>query len=157
MHKFSFESADAASTEAFGAALAAPAAAPLNLWLVGDLGSGKTTFARGFIHALGYRGRVKSPTYTLLETYRAGGFDVLHFDLYRLNCPRDFEALGADYLGDPGICLVEWPGNAVGLPAPDLSLHFRFSGAGRAIRVETGSERGTVLLSAARRYGTRGD
>ena len=119
---------------------------PLCLWLTGSLGSGKTTFCRGFIRALGYEGRVKSPTYTLLEIYQVGTFNVLHFDLYRLSQAHEFEALGADYFDECNICLVEWPKNAPRLPAPDITLQFLFSGAGRVIKAEVGSESGGALL-----------
>ncbi len=150
LNKLSFEANDAAHTEVVGAAFAAQASAPLSLWLAGDLGSGKTTFSRGFIRALGYRGHVKSPTYTLLETYEAGAFNVLHFDLYRLGGAREFEALGADYFDECSICLIEWPenvaGNASRLPAPDVALRFLFADAGRVIQAEARSDAGAALL-----------
>ncbi len=146
---------DAGRTEAVGGAFAAAASAPLTLWLRGDLGSGKTTFSRGFIRALGYRGRVKSPTYTLLEVYQVGAFSVLHFDLYRLSGAREFEALGArDYLDECNILLIEWPENAAaGLPAPDVTLSFSFTDAGRHIRAEAGSGAGESLMNWLQKSG----
>ena len=148
MEGSSFAAGSAGETETVGGAFAACAAAPLTLWLRGDLGSGKTTFSRGFIQALGYRGRVKSPTYTLLESYAAGGFNVLHLDLYRLGGAHEFEALGArDHLDERSICLIEWPENAArGLPAPDATLRFLFAGEGRHIEAEAGSAAGAALL-----------
>ena len=147
MNKLSLEAPDVQHTEAFGAAFAACALPALKLWLTGDLGSGKTTFSRGFIQALGYRGRVKSPTYTLLETYEVDTFKVLHFDLYRLGAAREFEALGADYFSEQDVCLIEWPEKAASeLPVPDVALCFLFGGCGRRIEAEAGSAAGAKLL-----------
>lgn len=148
----SFDAPDAGRTEAVGEMFAACMKAPLTLWLSGELGGGKTTFSRGFIRALGYHGRVKSPSYTLLEIYEAGGVEVLHFDLYRLSGADEFEMLGArDYLGARSVCLIEWPENAAGaLPAPDAALRFLFVGraGGRRIEAEAGSQAGRDLLDA---------
>ena len=152
LKRFSFDAPDAGCTEAAGEAFAACTRAPLTLWLSGELGGGKTTFSRGFIRALGYRGRVKSPSYTLLEIYEAGGFEVLHFDLYRLSNAGEFETLGArDRFGDRSVCLIEWPENAAeALPAPDVTLRFLFvdGAAERRIEAEARSETGRVLLDA---------
>ncbi|MSQ99505.1 MAG: tRNA (adenosine(37)-N6)-threonylcarbamoyltransferase complex ATPase subunit type 1 TsaE [Xanthomonadales bacterium] len=100
--------------------------APLVVYLRGDLGAGKTTFARALIQSLGYTGRVKSPTYGLLETYSAGGMNILHLDLYRIDHPRDLEQLAIrDLFDEKSLLLVEWPekgGNF--LPPADLELQF---------------------------------
>ena len=99
---------------------------PLIVHLVGPLGAGKTVFARAFIHALGYSGRVKSPTYALLEQYPArfgeASGQVLHVDLYRLVDPEELEFVGlTDLLDETTVLLVEWPekGGAF-VPPPDL-------------------------------------
>ena len=107
----------------------------LNISLEGDLGAGKTTFARHLIQALGYEGRVKSPTYTLCEPYplqiksgkpsTAASITAHHFDLYRIRDPLEWQEAGfAEHFDEPGFCLVEWPEKAEGtLPAFDIEIH----------------------------------
>lgn len=109
--------------------------AHLNISLEGDLGAGKTTFARHLIQALGYEGRVKSPTYTLCEPYplqiksgkpsTAASITAHHFDLYRMRDPLEWQEAGfAEHFDEPGFCLVEWPEKAEGtLPAFDIEIH----------------------------------
>jgi tRNA threonylcarbamoyladenosine biosynthesis protein TsaE len=118
---------DADSTTSFGAAMGRSmpkAAAPAVLYLRGDLGAGKTTCARGLLHALGVTGAVRSPTYTLVETYSARGLECVHVDLYRLRGPEDLEDLGLrDYLVPGCLLLIEWPERgATALPPPDIDL-----------------------------------
>lgn len=107
----------------------------LNISLEGDLGAGKTTFARHLIQALGYEGRVKSPTYTLCEPYplqiksgkpsTAASITAHHFDLYRMRDPLEWQEAGfAEHFDESGFCLVEWPEKAEGtLPAFDIEIH----------------------------------
>ena len=106
---------------------------PLVIWLEGDLGAGKTTFARGLIHALGYKGRVKSPTYGLLEHYQLESLQVLHMDLYRISDPGELEFLGVeDLLDERTILLIEWPDKGgLWLPEPDFIFRFAYAGEGR--------------------------
>ena len=106
---------------------------PLVIWLQGDLGAGKTSFARALIHALGYKGRVKSPTYGLLEQYQIASLQVLHMDLYRINDPGELEFLGLeDLLDDKTILLIEWPDKGGDwLPEPDFIFEFAYASEGR--------------------------
>ena len=123
---------------------------PLVIWLEGDLGAGKTTFARGLIHALGYEGRVKSPTYGLLEHYQLESLQVLHMDLYRISDPGELEFLGIeDLLDERTILLIEWPDKGAGwLPEPDFIFRFAYAGEGRDLNWKACSTRAkTFALS----------
>lgn len=130
-------------TEALGARLlgiAPPAGAPCRVvTLSGDLGAGKSTFARGVLRALGARGPIKSPSYTLLESYELPGVTVIHLDLYRLRDPEELENLGlADYFRPGHLWLIEWPERGAGrLPAADLGFVFSITKDGHRIeRIE---------------------
>jgi tRNA threonylcarbamoyladenosine biosynthesis protein TsaE len=117
----------AEDTEAFGGRLAAarPAGGALaTIHLAGDLGAGKTTLARGVLRALGVTGRVRSPTYTLVEVYETPAVSVVHLDLYRLLDPSELEPLGLREFARPGyLWLIEWPERGTGrLPFPDLEV-----------------------------------
>ena len=116
--------ADPAATERLGAELAQRCPIPSVIYLTGDLGTGKTTLSRGFLRALGFGGRVKSPTYTLLEPYDFDGYSVCHLDLYRLATADEFEFLGGwEYLHERAIWLIEWPERGADLlPAADLTV-----------------------------------
>ena len=126
---------------------------PFVLYLQGELGAGKTTFARGLIRALGYPGRVKSPTFGLLETYSAGGFQILHLDLYRITNPRELDFLAIrDLFGPDTQLLVEWPQNGAGfLPEADMSLKLDMDGAGRVAVLTPRSQSGKALAQAVLR------
>ena len=118
----------AETTEALGSRLAASRASRAErlivVYLTGDLGAGKTTLARGFLHALGVTGAIRSPTYTLLETYEIPGVTVVHLDLYRLQDTAELEPLGLRDLALPGyVWLIEWPERGEGrLPAADVHI-----------------------------------
>lgn len=141
-----------AATTALGAAAARclPAAArPFVIELAGELGAGKTTFARGLLQALGVSGRVRSPSYGLLEQYRVAGWDVLHLDLYRLLDPEELENLGVrDYHGGRSLWLVEWPDKGMGyLPDADARLTLTAAEDCHAAQLSACSPAGTAWLA----------
>lgn len=117
---------DERATQAFALALASKAATTQALIaLHGELGAGKTTFVRHLLAALGVQGRIKSPTYAVVEPYTLGtGLNIWHFDFYRFNDPREWEEAGfRDIFATPGLKLVEWPDKAGAyLPLADLLL-----------------------------------
>ena len=121
--------------------------APLVIYLRGELGAGKTTFARALIHALGYGGRVKSPSYGLLESYSAGGLHILHLDLYRVEDPAELDYLGLhDLLGANSVLLVEWPDKGAGfLPGPDLVMQFQETAGDRSVQLTPHTPEGAKL------------
>jgi tRNA threonylcarbamoyladenosine biosynthesis protein TsaE len=123
---------------------------PLTLYLEGDLGAGKTTFARALIRALGHSGRVKSPSYGLLEVYELPRCRVLHLDLYRLEDPGEVEFLGiADLLDRNSLLLVEWPAHGAGvLPGADAVISFDYSGNGRRLSCHAYSISGMALCDS---------
>lgn len=122
------------------------------VWLQGDLGAGKTTLVRGFMHAMGHQGAVKSPTYTLVEPYQQQGWDLYHFDLYRLGDAEELEYLGIrDYFGARMFSLIEWPQRGQGvLPAPDMAIMLDYSGNARAAMLEPLSDLGAVMADCVR-------
>jgi tRNA threonylcarbamoyladenosine biosynthesis protein TsaE len=123
---------DAEETESLGAQLTA-AITPGIIYLNGDLGAGKTTLARGFLRGLGHAGKVRSPTYTLVEPYAFDAFPVYHLDLYRLADAEELEWLGLrDMLAEAALLLVEWPERGSGfLPPADLTIELEYAGDGR--------------------------
>ena len=117
--------------------------------LKGDLGVGKTTFARGFVQASGFDGVVKSPTYTLVEPYAITHDRMCyHFDLYRLSDPEELEFTGArDYFNENDVCIVEWPEKAEGfLPPADWICEFSHLDQGRNLIIYAQSDKGKKLM-----------
>lgn len=149
---------DEAATRALGAWLAGclPAVPPglgLGIFLAGDLGAGKTTLTRALLRALGHTGAVKSPTYTLVETYhvntRSGhALKLCHFDFYRFQSPEEFADAGLEeYFQGDAVCLVEWPDKAAGfLPAPDMQITLAHVATGRHATLTACSPRGQAYL-----------
>ncbi len=140
-------------TAAFAARLAAlPGLRNAFVALHGDLGAGKTTFVRHLLRALGVEGRIKSPTYAVVEPHAApDGLAVSHFDFYRFNDPREWEDAGfRDLFAAPGLKLAEWPDKAAGLlPAADLALQLQLApGDARAATLSAGTPLGAQLLQA---------
>ena len=135
----------AEETEELGARLArarpSSEAALAVLYLCGELGSGKTTFVRGFARAAGVSGPVRSPTYKLLELYPAAGGTLVHLDLYRVQSPLELDSLGLREWAVPEhLWLIEWPEHGAGrLPAADLVLRFSVGGSGHDVELTSGS------------------
>lgn len=140
--------ADEADTRALGAGLAAALRPGMSVWLSGDLGAGKTTLVRGLLRALHFTGRVKSPTFSLVEFYSFSSFNLYHFDLYRFADPIEWEEAGfRECFNDRSICLVEWPEKAAGcLPEPDLLIRLEFAGDGRMATLTGTTEAGRRCL-----------
>ena len=139
---------DESATIALGAEIAAALPQIYRGWsilLQGELGAGKSTLARALLHALGYEGRVPSPTYTLVEPYRFSRGDIYHIDLYRVADVNELEFLGwSDF--QTGLKLVEWPERAPGLlQQADLRLLLSYKGEGRCAEFHGISERGAKL------------
>lgn len=140
--------ADAAATEAAGAALAkAFPAGDCVIYLYGDLGAGKTTLVRGLLKALGHGGRVPSPTYTLVEPYELGRFSLKHLDLYRIADPEELAYLGMRDM--TGALVIEWPERGTHfLPEPDLECRLTVGPPGRILEAQGRSGLGREILAA---------
>ncbi|CAH1199868.1 N(6)-L-threonylcarbamoyladenine synthase, TsaE subunit [Candidatus Nitrotoga sp. BS] len=144
---------DEVATVAFAARLAPGIKPGMVIYLHGDLGVGKTTFVRALLHAMGYIGRVKSPTYTLLELYQAGGLHLCHFDLYRFHDADEWDDAGfRDEFDGRNVHLVEWPEKAQDLlPQADMEITIKILSTetmcnGRNIEVRAISQMGKECL-----------
>lgn len=147
----SLELADEAATLRLGAALSAGIGPGRVLHLSGELGTGKTTLVRGLLRALGHKGRVKSPTYPLLELYVVSRLHLYHFDFYRFKDPTEWLDSGfRDYFNAQSACVVEWPARAGGLLAPPcLEVRLEISGAGRRAWLSAPSPAGAAWRAQA--------
>lgn len=145
MTSLEIQLANEQATEQLGARLGQACEQGAVIYLVGELGAGKTTLVRGLLLSQGHIGPVKSPTYTLVEGYELGGRHYYHFDLYRLGSPDELEYIGVrDYFADDhAVCLVEWPLRGRGvLPPPDVIVELRYHGEERLVRISCHTERG---------------
>lgn len=152
MQHFKTHLHDEEGTAALGASLARALAPGLTIYLHGDLGAGKTTLTRALLHAAGYEGHVKSPTYTLAEPYSiviAGQpVEVIHFDLYRMAGPEEFLDAGfREHFNERSICIIEWPEKAESvLPPPDINIFLAVSNEGRDVELQALSNQGSQCL-----------
>ncbi|WP_077338913.1 tRNA (adenosine(37)-N6)-threonylcarbamoyltransferase complex ATPase subunit type 1 TsaE [Pseudocolwellia agarivorans] len=126
----------------------------LIVYLHGDLGAGKTTLTRGFVQGMGHKGNVKSPTYTLVEPYELGLWNIYHFDLYRLADPEELEYMGIrDYFGKNNCSFIEWPDKGEGfLPEADLIINIEYKNAERTIRFDAKTALSQLLLEKLTQY-----
>ncbi|KTD19677.1 tRNA (adenosine(37)-N6)-threonylcarbamoyltransferase complex ATPase subunit type 1 TsaE [Legionella londiniensis] len=115
----------------------------------GEIGAGKTTFIRALLRTLGITSAIKSPTFSLVESYQTDRYPVHHFDLYRIHDQSELEYIGfRDYFSENAVCCIEWPEHAPGsLPKIDLAFHLFFKGSGREMQVEAHSEAGNYILN----------
>jgi tRNA threonylcarbamoyladenosine biosynthesis protein TsaE len=143
---------DEAATQQFAQALAQqPGLRTALIELHGDLGAGKTTFVRHLLRALGVQGRVKSPTYAVVEPYELEGLNVWHFDFYRFSDPREWEDAGfRDIFASPGLKLAEWPEKAAGFtPLADWVMHLEATSEdARQVCLKAQTPLGVALLQA---------
>jgi tRNA threonylcarbamoyladenosine biosynthesis protein TsaE len=148
--------ADSGATEALGRALAlslpraevAAAATGVVVHLKGELGAGKTTVVRALLRTLGVAGPVRSPTYTLVETYAAAGLTCIHVDLYRLQSSSEVDELSLrDSQGPNAVLMVEWPEHGgAALPAADIELMLRYAGEARQATLSAATDLGLRWL-----------
>ncbi len=148
-----FHLADEKGTDAVAQALASCLFSPLSLGFQGDLGTGKTTLIRGFLRALGVTESIKSPTFSLVESYHFSEYVVHHFDLYRLSDATELDALGfRDYFASDAVCCIEWPQRAPGLkPYIDVIFSLEVHGEGRILSVDALRAPGEALVDNLRR------
>ncbi|KPN74710.1 tRNA (adenosine(37)-N6)-threonylcarbamoyltransferase complex ATPase subunit type 1 TsaE [Neisseria sp. 74A18] len=140
---------DEEATLKLGESWAASIMPPLVVYLQGDLGAGKTTFTRGLLSGAGYQGAVKSPTYTIVESYPLPRFTLLHhFDLYRFTTPEEWEDAGLDDLfADNCLCLIEWPEQGGSfVPPADLTVTLQHHESGRNCTIEAHTDKGRKSL-----------
>ena len=135
-------------TLALGTTLAPSLTPGMVVYLSGELGSGKTTLARGILRGLGHAGKVKSPSFALLELYKLSRLYLYHFDFYRFTDARELGEAGfREYFSPDAVCLVEWPEKAAGaLPAADVSIGIKVAGSGRQVEIDAGTETGRLCL-----------
>ena len=139
---------DAEATAQLARRLAPALAAGGVVYLQGELGVGKTSFARALLRALGAGERIKSPTYSLVERYELPALTAWHLDLYRIADPGELEWLGLDALDAPAsLALIEWPQRGAGaLPPPDLRIELQHAGSGRTARLSAAESAPSLRL-----------
>jgi tRNA threonylcarbamoyladenosine biosynthesis protein TsaE len=140
---------DETATIEAGKAFSAYLPVGLVVFLHGNLGAGKTTFVRGVLQGLGHQGKVKSPTYTIVEPYKVFDKNIYHFDLYRFNDEEEWEMAGfREYFNDESICMIEWPEKAATLmPNADIDIELSLTKEGRCIKYIANNNKAAQLLS----------
>ena len=133
---------DASAMKYLGTCLAKHVRPATSLWLLGPLGAGKTTLCQGLLQGLGYKQAVKSPTFTLVNSYTIGQLLVHHFDFYRVCDPYEFDLIGGrDYFASNAFCVIEWPEHAEAmLPEPMLSINLAIEKHSRQLKIASNSE-----------------
>ena len=154
MYKFECTLKNEEATVAMGAMLANALGNGAVVFLHGDLGAGKTTFTRGVIQGFGHQGKVKSPTYTIVEPYELAEHSIYHFDLYRLADPEELEFMGIrDYFASSAICLIEWPEKGgLLLAEPDLEITLEYVDEQRKISIMGSTEKGQSIVAKLKTY-----
>lgn len=144
----SFDLPNEAETLNFGAKLAKTLQPGIVIYLEGDLGTGKTTLVRGLLRQLGYPGIVKSPTYTLLETYTVANFKICHWDLYRIQVPEELDYIGqGDFFDGTMINLIEWPKQGSGhIQQADVVCALQFEQEGRRVTAMAQTKQGGRMV-----------
>ncbi len=124
--------------EVLGATLVDDLTTPAVIYLHGDLGAGKTTLVRGALRQLGHQGLVKSPTFTLVESYSFPTLEVYHFDLYRISDPEELDYIGIrEFSNGPNICFIEWPNLGKPLiPKATMEISINYTQQGRQVSIE---------------------
>jgi tRNA threonylcarbamoyladenosine biosynthesis protein TsaE len=151
-HDITLQLADEQATLKLGKHLARSLLPGVNVYLHGDLGAGKTTLVRGALNGLGFVGKVKSPTYTLVEPYQVQVnktiINVYHFDLYRFMDEEEWDAAGfRDYFNPHSVCFIEWPDKAGSLiPQADIDVYLELNGEGRIARLIGNTTAGKACL-----------
>ncbi len=140
---------DEQASEKMAARLAVCLHSPLVLTFSGNIGAGKTTFIRAMLRSLGVQTVIKSPTFSLVESYQGTHLQIHHFDLYRIHDETELDYIGfRDYFSDNAVCCVEWPERAPGyLASADVKLTLELKGVGREMQLSALSSTGAAVLS----------
>ncbi len=150
MSTHSLDLPDESATEALAQQLAPHVLNGGRIHLHGDLGAGKTSFTRALLRAVGVTGRIKSPTFSLVEPYKVSNLYCYHFDFYRFTDPREWLDAGfRDALREDALVLIEWPERAGNLlPPPDLDLTLVYADPGRTATLQANTAKGHAWLHA---------
>ena len=137
------------ASEKQAAGIAACLVSPLVLTFSGEIGTGKTTFIRAMLRSLGVHSAIKSPTFSLVESYQAGPLQIHHFDLYRIHDEAELDSIGfRDYFSANAVCCIEWPERAPRyLSCVDVGFSLGLKGAGREMQIHAFSSAGAAVLS----------